>query len=191
MVTQHMTEEERAESWLMFNLRLVRVDNDILRVGKVEDHRAKVAEHAYGRDAPDWLRGRATWRDMRGIADLSREELAEQLGIDRASISRYESGARFPDRGGPYARWLKTAYDKYLADAEEDVVQGLLIRDGWMVPDLDRGENYVKWAVDLTGDQLAGVLARLDELVVQPWIAAGHPHKLEGHYTPSDFGSAA
>jgi len=188
-----MTEEDHDESWLIFNLHLVHVDNDVLQVGRMEDYRAKVAfreAQRRGEEPAAWTQGRGTWRDMRTLAGLSRGELAKKVGCDRASISRYESGARWPDNNG-YAYWLKEAYDAYLAEAKADVNLELLVRDGWMSPDPDRGEQAVKWNVELDDGQLEDVLSRLDERVVQPWIVAGHPDRLEGHWTPKDHGIAA
>ena len=185
---EERSEEERSESWLIFNLHLVHVDNDILQVGRMEDYRAKVAfreAQRRGEEAPEWTQGRGTWRDMRTLAGLSRGELAEKIGCDRASISRYESGARWPDNNA-YAYWLKEAYDAYLAEAVEDANLELLLRDKWMSEDPDRGERAVKWNVKLNDGQLEDILAMLDERVVQPWITAGHPDRLEGHYTPED-----
>ena len=186
-----MTEEDHDESWLVFNLHLVHVDNDILQVGRMEDHRAKVAfreAQRRGEEPAEWTQGRGTWRDMRTLAGLSRGELADLLGCDRASISRYESGARWPDQTVAYSHWLKERYAEYLVEAREDANLELLLRDGWMIKDPDRGERAVKWNVKLDDGQLDDVLAMLDKRVVQPWITAGHPDRLEGHWTPKDAG---
>lgn len=191
------SEAERLESWLRFCLHVSYVDNDILQVGRNEDHRAVLAEREYGRGKmPGWLQGRSTWRDLRESAGLSRDELAKQADCDRASISRYESGARFPESNSGYVRWLKEAYAKYLAVNGEDILHALLERDGWMVEDPD-SERSLKWNPDLpypTDDEFDLIKARLDEHVVVPWVEAGMPEGNDvvlGHYTPQDHGRAA
>jgi transcriptional regulator with XRE-family HTH domain len=184
------TAEEITERWLLFNLVTVYQNSDILEVGRQEDRVARAAKTKMrGQKIPNYLKGRPTWKDLREMNELSRDELAAKVGCDRASISRYETGARWPDQNSDYVRWLKAAYAPMVKEAEEDIAYELLLREGWLIPDPEReGFNTFDPALNMDDDLLAEVFEAMDEKIVQPWLAAGMPETIEGHHTPADHG---
>ena len=58
---------------------------------------------------PQW--GRPEWKFLREEEGLTLRQLAAKLDVDAGSISRWESGARWPENVD-YEVWLKEAADR-------------------------------------------------------------------------------
>ena len=100
---------------------------------------------------PGW--SRAEWRLLREEEHLTLRQLAAQLDVDAGSISRWESGARWPENVD-YEVWLKEAADRLGETARLQVFLLQSKRDQWMTdavrsskddPTLDRFDHW--WVI--------------------------------------------
>ena len=84
---------------------------------------------------PHW--GRGEWKLLREEEHLTLRQLAAKLDVDAGSISRWESGARWPE-SVDYEVWLKEAADKLGEQVRMQVFLLQSKRDGWMTEPASR-----------------------------------------------------
>ena len=118
----------------------------------------QVAEHFEDHDPRDCQRhgdeqwGRPDWKFLREEEHLTLRQLGSKLDVDAGSISRWESGARWPE-SADYSLWLKESADRLGETARTQVFLLQSKRDGWMTdtvraakddPTLNR---FVHWEI--------------------------------------------
>ena len=96
----------------------------------------QMAEHFEDHDPRDCQRhgdgqwGRPEWKFLREEEHLTLRQLGAKLDVDGGSISRWESGARWPENVD-YEVWLKDAADRLGEQARMQVFLLQSKRDGW------------------------------------------------------------
>ena len=83
---------------------------------------------------------RHEWRMLREGEDLTLRDLARLLDVEAASVSRWESGARWPNNAD-YAAWLREAADQHGQQVRVRAFQAQSKRDGWVGPHVVLGQS--------------------------------------------------
>jgi len=83
---------------------------------------------------------RAEWKLLREEAGLTLRQLARRLDVDQASVSRWESGQRWPN-SADYAAWLREAGERHAENARLRAFNAHSKRDGWLGPERLIGQN--------------------------------------------------
>lgn len=70
------------------------------------------------------------FRFLREEAELSQQQLADRLGVNQATLSRWEQGVRIPD-SEDYFAFLRETADKVARSASYEILRCVALRDGW------------------------------------------------------------
>ncbi len=74
--------------------------------------------------------GRLEWAAIREGEQLTLRQLAGLLNVDAGTISRYETGSRWPENT-EYLRWLQETDQTQIRANKRDFITAILKRGGW------------------------------------------------------------
>jgi transcriptional regulator with XRE-family HTH domain len=77
---------------------------------------------------------------LRDEAGVTLRQLGREIGVDQATISRWENGLRWPDNRA-YQDWLRTAGERLGEEARLRVFDAQSKRDGWLGPERVVGQD--------------------------------------------------
>jgi transcriptional regulator with XRE-family HTH domain len=122
--------DEHDEAWLEVGLRHAQHFDDAPPAHDPVECQMRVPEGEPRRE----------WKLLREDEGLTLRDLARLLDVDAASVSRWESGARWPNNSD-YSAWLREAGERHGERARLRAFDSHSKRDGWLGPERVVGQD--------------------------------------------------